>query len=179
MKFIHYNCLKVWLNQKLTFSQTTQVYSYRWKSFECEICKSIYPCNFYFLLLVCIEHLETEYPLTDVYRPPTGDYILFESLIHEKNASRIVNVVIPNAAKNTFKIGRGHESELRINDISVSRLHAQLKCTPDGYFIEDNNSKFGTLALIPNLEISPKLSRAVQVGRTVISLSVKPMEVGS
>lgn len=113
-----------------------------------------------------------------MYRPPTGDYITFESLIHEKNASRIVNVVIPNTTKSVFKIGRGHESDLRINDISVSRFHAELKCTPDGYFIEDNNSKFGTLALIPNLEISPKLLRAVQVGRTVVSLSVKPTEVG-
>jgi hypothetical protein len=169
--------LKVWLNSKLTFNQTPQLYLYCWKSFECEICKAIYPCNHSYNLLVYIEHLGTEYPLTDVYRPPAVDYILFESLIHEKNASRIVNVVIPNGSKSVFRIGRGHEADLRINDISVSRLHAQLKCTPHGYFIEDNNSKFGTLALVPNLEINPQLSRAVQVGRTVISLSVRPSEL--
>ena len=177
MKFIHHRCLKVWLNSKLNFQPTPQLYLYRWKSFECEICKTIYPCNYNYNLLVCIEHLGIEYPLTDVYKPPAGDYIIFESLIHEKNALRIVNVVIPDTAKNTFRIGRGNEADLKINDISVSRLHAQLKCTPDGYFIEDNNSKFGTLALVPNLEINPQLSRAVQIGRTVISLSVKPTEL--
>ena len=80
---------------------------------------------------------------------------------------------MPNEERNVFKLGRGHESDIRISDISVSRFHAQLKCTKDGYYLEDNNSKFGTLALVPRLEISPSFSRAVQVGRTAISLTVK------
>ncbi len=84
---------------------------------------------------------------------------------------------MPNEAKSVFKLGRGHESDVRITDISVSRFHALLRCTKDGYFIEDNNSKFGTLALIQNLELNPTLSRAVQVGRTAVSFSVKPCEL--
>lgn len=46
MKFIHYKCLKFWLNLKLSFHQTPQLYSYLWKTFECEICKTIYPCKY-------------------------------------------------------------------------------------------------------------------------------------
>ena len=84
---------------------------------------------------------------------------------------------MPSEAKNSFKLGRGHESDVRITDISVSRFHASLKCAKDGYYIEDNNSKFGTLALIQNLELSPAVSRAVQVGRTAISFAVKPSEL--
>ncbi len=45
MKFIHFECLKSWLNLKLAFKQSPQVNSYYWKTFECEICKSVYPCN--------------------------------------------------------------------------------------------------------------------------------------
>ena len=45
MKFIHFLCLKAWLNLKLIPQQTPQLRSYYWKSFECEICKTIYPCN--------------------------------------------------------------------------------------------------------------------------------------
>ena len=50
--------------------------------------------------------------------------------------------------KTSFKLGRGHESEVRINDISVSRFHALIKYKDDGFYIEDNNSKFGTIALM-------------------------------
>jgi pSer/pThr/pTyr-binding forkhead associated (FHA) protein len=48
-----------------------------------------------------------------------------------------------------IKLGRGHDADVRVTDISVSRLHAVIKKTEKGYFyIEDNQSKFGTLALI-------------------------------
>lgn len=48
-----------------------------------------------------------------------------------------------------IKIGRGHDTDMRVTDISVSRIHALVKKSPKGfYYIEDNNSKFGTLALI-------------------------------
>jgi pSer/pThr/pTyr-binding forkhead associated (FHA) protein len=45
-------------------------------------------------------------------------------------------------------MGRGHESEVRVNDISVSRCHAIIKYKKDGIYIEDNRSKFGTLVLL-------------------------------
>ncbi len=119
----------------------------------------------------------TKYYLADVVKPEKGSFILLESLIHEKNTSRIVNVIMPSEEKSSFKLGRGHESDVRITDISVSRFHAWLKCTKDGYFIEDNNSKFGTLALVQNVELSPTVTRAVQVGRTAVSLAVKLSEL--
>ena len=43
-------------------------------------------------------------------------------------------------------MGRGHECEVRVTDISVSRLHAYIKITNRGdYILDDNGSKFGTL----------------------------------
>jgi len=48
-----------------------------------------------------------------------------------------------------IKLGRGHDAEVRVTDISVTRTHAKLRKSNKGYFIiEDNKSKFGTLALI-------------------------------
>ncbi len=77
----------------------------------------------------------------------------------------------------SFKLGRGHESDLRVGDISVSRLHAAIKFTPDGFFLEDNNSKFGTLALVTQAELKENTTLAVQVGRTVIRCEVTPREL--
>ena len=49
-------------------------------------------------------------------------------------------------SRDFIKVGRGHDSEVRITDISVSRCHALIKRSLKGdYILEDNSSKFGTL----------------------------------
>lgn len=48
-------------------------------------------------------------------------------------------------------MGRGHEADVRINDISVSRSHGTIFLSKDGKIqLKDFGSKFGTLALIQN-----------------------------
>lgn len=75
-------------------------------------------------------------------------------------------------------MGRGHESEVRVNDISVSRCHAIIKYKPDGFYIEDNRSKFGTLVLLKEpFTLRPEYTSAVQVGRTVISFTVRNIAI--
>lgn len=45
MKFVHYECLKQWLNRDLNTVRNDNVTSYYWASFECEVCKLVYPCS--------------------------------------------------------------------------------------------------------------------------------------
>ncbi len=73
---------------------------------------------------------------------------MMESLPLEKNSSRNIHVLGFTPEKVRYNMGRGHESEVRVNDISVSRTHAIIKYQPDGIYIEDNISKFGTLVLL-------------------------------
>jgi hypothetical protein len=115
--------------------------SFYWKSFECEICKKAYP--------LLIKSNGKNYNLVDYERPKT-DYVVLESLHQEKNTSRIIHMVHPGSDKDVFKMGRGHESDLRINDISVSRCHAMIKFKDNKFLLEDNLSKFGTLVLVKN-----------------------------
>lgn len=82
------------------------------------------------------------------YDKPQGDYMVLESLSQEKNTSRIIHIIRPSENYKEFKLGRGHESDLRINDISVSRCHAKIKLENGKFFLEDNQSKFGTLVLV-------------------------------
>ena len=66
--------------------------------------------------------------------------------------------------KNEFKMGRGHESEVRVNDISVSRCHAIIKYKADQgcFYIEDNHSKFGSLVLVRDkLRLEKEYTKAV------------------
>lgn len=59
-----------------------------------------------------------------------------------------MHVITPTPTARTVRLGRGHDSDLRINDISVSRQHAVIRFKNDGFYLQDNMSKFGTLVLV-------------------------------
>ena len=72
-------------------------------------------------------------------------------------------------------MGRGHESQVRVNDISVSRTHALIKFRKDdGIYLADNKSKFGTLILMrqDSEQLKKDENYLFQIGRTVCSLHV-------
>jgi len=143
-----------------------------WKTFECEICKYAYP------YLFKVEN--RVYKLVDFDKPSSGHFMVLESLPLEKNTSRTIHVLKFSAEKNSFNMGRGHESEVRVNDISVSRCHAIIKYHPDGICIEDNKSKFGTLVLLKErYPLNLEYTSAVQVGRTVVSFTVRNNSISS
>lgn len=141
-----------------------------WKNFECEICKFGYPYLF--------RVNQKLYKLVDVKKPRTGNYMVMESLPLEKNTSRTIHVLIFTPEHEKFTMGRGHESLIRVNDISVSRLHAILKQTNQGIFIQDNQSKFGTLVLVKEneLKLETEQNYIFQVGRSVLSIHITQVE---
>ena len=132
--------------------------SYTWKEFECEICKKPYPYVF--------KSNGVSYRLIDVEQdiPKDKNYLLLESLTFEKNSSRMVHLIMPDSNKKVFKLGRGHESDVRVSDISVSRCDALVKYNEDTgrFYLEDNLSKFGTLVLSKeSINLEPEMTKAV------------------
>lgn len=57
---------------------------------------------------------------------PEVPYITLEILSRDRNQSKGTHI-ISFAQKPMIKLGRGHESDVRITDISVSRCHAIIK----------------------------------------------------
>ncbi len=143
-----------------------------WKTFECEICKQAYP------YLFKVDNCKV-YKLVDIVLPAAvalqgGHYLVLESLPLEKNSSRTIHFLGFTPDKTTYNMGRGHDSEVRVNDISVSRTHAIIKYQADGIYIEDNKSKFGTLVLLKDtFPMEREHTQAFQVGRTVVSFTVR------
>ena len=104
---------------------------------------------------------------------------MLETINKDKTATRTIYIIFPTPGKNILKLGRGHEADVRISDISVSRLHAQVKCLPDGYFLEDNHAKFGTLMFHPEpITLEADKLRIFQVGRTKINLTLSSVVLG-
>jgi hypothetical protein len=56
IKFSHYMCLKQWMQTKLTRKENEKksVMSYNIKAFNCEICKTPYPCKYIFFCFYLI-----------------------------------------------------------------------------------------------------------------------------
>ncbi len=78
--------------------------------------------------------------------------------------------------KPLIRIGRGTQDiDLRVTDISVSRVHAFIKRDTDGYFyLEDNESKFGTLIQVQRpIHLSDKTVYYFQAGRTIFKACVE------
>lgn len=79
------------------------------------------------------------------FEKPDSDYMIMESV--KSAPAKVVHVFYLNQA-NEFKIGRSVDTDMKIADISVSRLHSYIRVVDDLLYIEDNGSKFGTLVKI-------------------------------
>lgn len=75
----------------------------------------------------------------------SSEYLVLESI--SSNTSKVIHVINMSINRKVF-IGRGHDAEVRVTDISVSRLHAFFFKKDGMFFLADNKSKFGTLALV-------------------------------
>ena len=170
MKYIHLNCLKTWINTsvniKLESTEYCNVYTY--KPAECELCKTKFP-DF-------VRHKNKLYEVLDFYND-FSSFLIFECLTADKTQNKYIYVVNLDIPSNRINIGRGHSSNIILNDISVSRLHCFLNINKKAkkIFISDNNSKFGTLVLVQNKSIilSLELILFLQIGRTYLQLLLK------
>lgn len=67
--------------------------------------------------------------------------------------------------KYPVKLGRGHQCEIRITDISVSRTHSEIRYEHGKFYLRDLKSKFGTLVKFREEVVLTDQFR-IQYGRT-------------
>lgn len=164
MKHIHLICLQQWIASRMVSKNTENCITYSWKSIDCEICKSSLPFS-----------LGSTGKDIDLFKieKPNSPFIVLQGLSSDRNSNRGV-YVINVTSTNNIVLGRGHDADVRISDISVSRSHALIKFKNGHFVLEDNNSKFGTLIKHNGkLTVTGTSSTVVQIGRTVISISTK------
>ena len=167
MKFIHLSCLKHWISTRscMKIDTTDNCSVYIIKEVECELCKTKFPDY--------ISHEGKLHPLLD-FSKEFENYLTFESLTVDKHKNKFIYVVSLSKNKK-IKMGRGHYSDVLLSDISVSRVHCHLIVDNKKVFLEDNESKFGSLVLIqyPNIKIQEGITLHFQVGRTYIECKIK------
>ena len=169
MKFIHFLCLKNWLNSKIESelnlnSERKTTISYNKKDIYCELCNTQYP-----------DYIRYKGKLYNIsfYKPNFKEFIMFETLRIDKKISEFINIVSLDN-KNMIHIGRSRECDFSIPEISISRFHSTIQKDKGELFIEDNKSKFGTLILVQNdnIEIINNTPLKLQINNTYIKIKM-------
>lgn len=160
----HLSCLKLWLETKIKKKSVSCATLLVFKGFECEICTHPLPKS--------VVRKGVSHDLFNLERPASNPYIIIQS--HTGQKQKCIHIL--EATRELIKIGRGHNCEVRVSDISVSRMHAFIKYEEGSFLIIDNNSKFGTLIKAKHNLSAGWDKIAVQVGRTVITFVLKQRE---
>ena len=166
MKHVHLECLQKWVSSRLVTRQSENSVTYHWKAMDCELCHQTYP-----------KTIGTQGKRVDLFKveKPAGPYLILEVISKDRSHAGIQ--VISMSSECGITMGRGHESDVRISDISVSRCHAKIYLRNGQFILEDNESKFGTLVQVKeSLEISSTQQFTVQLGRSVITVAIKKQD---
>ncbi len=167
MKYIHYECLKNWLNSKIeedisvdSENPEVDVITYNRKDISCELCKEKFPDY--------IKYNDRFYNIS-FYKPKFEEFVVLESMRADKHKAKFIHIMSLDN-KNCINIGRANECELSISELSVSRFHCIIHKDEGDLFIEDNSSKFGTLILIQNnnMYMNDYIPLRVQINKTFI-----------
>ena len=172
VKFIHLTCLRKWVSTRscVKIDTSSDCSIFLIKPVECELCKTKYPD--------CIKFENRLLPVID-FSQEFDNYLTLESLTLDRQNNKFIYAISLDKERK-IKIGRGHEAKVLLSDISVSRIHCIMIVENNQVFIEDNESKFGTLILVqtPNIKISENLPLYIQIGRTFFECKlVKPFKL--
>ena len=174
-KFVHLNCLSHWFKIKSdVFDSSNNIFKkITFNTLECEICKEKFPeMAFDLNNKKPYEIYNPEYfitSLSDLYH----NYAIFESF--ELINQRKIIYIISFDTKNSITIGRSQSSDMKIADVTISRIHSILLRTRDNkLMIKDANSKFGTLILLQakNIFINDKIL-SIQIGKILLNMHME------
>ena len=172
-KYIHLLCLQQWLKSKIKLDykeiKENLISAYKYQPAQCEICKEYMP-DFIKknnkLYEICNYHSNSE--------KNEESYFTLETIGSVKNKEKyIYDIIIKSEESNsTFTIGRYNESDIRLVDNTISRVHSILTVVNNKLYIKDMNSKFGTGILLQNnnnFQFCDENPISFQFGRSIIT----------
>ena len=174
-KFVHYLCLKQYLQTKIKIRKNFKhtVCTYCCNKFNCDMCLTPYPTRFK------ISEFNKEYELVDLNLPEEFDFMILESLECVKEKDNIKRIHVIKLTGDEIYIGRNGVNDVIDEDLTVSRNHAILKYNQaEGEVVLENRSEtYGTLVLIKgNIKMKEK-NLNLQIGNSFITVNLTPNKI--
>jgi len=173
LKYIHLKCLQNWIHaQSVNLSEESNNFClvYNVKQLSCEICKEKYPDFIY--LNESDNNNNNILDIFDFVENKFKSYVILESYF-KNNFKNIF--VLSCDSHNVISIGRSHETNLKINDITVSRYHSEIIKENNKFYIRDLYSKFGTGILLQNnkIKIKEDFPLYIQIGKNIMEIKIE------
>lgn len=104
-------------------------------------------------------------------KPP---YLIFQEIVNNDESDLSSIHMVKLNLSNPLSLGRALRNDIRVNDITLSRYHSQLKVNKYGLFLQDFKSKFGSLVMLRKpFEISKTQNGQIfQIGRAFLKATV-------
>lgn len=161
---VHVGCLRHWIHGRLNLTDRPGS-SYTYRPLSCELCKSAYPT------FIASQSGQEKKRLVEV-PPMQPPFMVLENMTRDAQHGGSRGLHVISLADRALKLGRSHDSGLRIADVSISRLHATIHFKHGNFVLEDNNSRFGTFVAMKRARrLEPGTQLSVQTGRTVLKLT--------
>ena len=167
MKYIHLQCLSQWIYthscEKLEANNNCSIYLL--KPIECELCKTKFPDY--------IKIKNRFFPLIN-FTNDYKSYLTLESLTLDKYRNKFIYVVSLET-KRKIPIGKNHSCEIVLSDRSIENLHCFMVVSNKQVYLEDNDSKFGSLVLVQTkrIKLYQDIPLYLQIGRSFLEILIK------
>ncbi|CAD8183701.1 unnamed protein product [Paramecium pentaurelia] len=160
MALIHLKCLQHWIITKYNMESSNAIV-FLWDLMKCELCRS----NFKRKLQLNGQTVD----LVELSKRQFQSYAILEMKKPLMKSKERLTYILNLEKLEQFKIGRANDNHIRLCDISVSRFHCKLILHNQEFYIQDNNSKFGTLLkLKQSMPLLKEFQNVqIQVGRTL------------
>ena len=185
IRYVHAQCIGHWLHGRLGLEQHAGGPAYFFRQLACELCHANYPVHYSTdggNSLQCIAPLPKANPPFIVIENVAGSVPPVPAWTSDSTNTFPSGLHVVELAS-VVKIGRGHDCDVRVSDVSISRLHASLRLEDDGVYLRDEKSKFGTLIAVGPSICIPKSSSddeirflSVQAGRSVLTFASIPSQ---
>ena len=167
LKYIHLQCLSQWIHthscEKLETNNKCSIYLI--KPVECELCKKKFPDY--------IKYKNKFFPLIS-FANEYNSYLTLESLTLDKYHNKFIYVVsLENNKK--ISIGKNQNCQIILSDRSIENIHCFMIVSNKTVYLEDNDSKFGTLVLVQTnkIKLYQDIPLYLQIGRSFLEILIK------
>ena len=167
LKYIHLQCLSQWIQthscEKLETNNNCSIYLI--KPVECELCKKKFPDY--------IKYKNKFFPLIS-FANEYNSYLTLESLTLDKYHNKFIYVIsLENNRK--ISIGKNQNCQIILSDRSIENIHCFMIVSNKQVYLEDSDSKFGTLVLVQTnkIKLYQDIPLYLQIGRSFLEILIK------
>ena len=177
LKYIHLSCLRNWIEAKailIRSESNEECLKYEINQVNCEICQEPYPDYIY------NNDKDNFYEIFDFIQMKFNSYIILETIPlnnNDENGKKREIFILSFDEKDSIFIGRSHTTDMKLNDITVSRYHSKIIINRDKkkFYIRDMGSKFGTGILIqnPKIKLNANFPLYIQISKSTVLISIE------